>query len=148
MFHVEFMIEKPRLDLLTLILTFYNLSVSRNLFLQAKMRLFGASRTHVYETVANRRVKIKYKFINFAVSQDFFKQAHFKIRLFIFMSKQKIQVRLSRPIFLARDEVILFFEDLKIRSGENLRLTGSGLNKIQQLCPYFKRPYFKNMPLF
>ena len=47
------------------------------------------------------------------------------------MSKPKISVILSRPIFLARDEVVLFFEDLKIRSGENLRLTGSGLNKIQ-----------------
>ena len=40
------MIEKPRPDLLTLSTTFYNLSVSRNLFSKAEMRLgLGASGT-------------------------------------------------------------------------------------------------------
>ena len=37
------MIEKPRPDLLTLSTTFYDLSVSRNLFSKAKIRQFGES---------------------------------------------------------------------------------------------------------
>ena len=45
MFQLEFMIEKPRPDLLTLSTTFYDGSVSRNLFLKSEMRQFGASGT-------------------------------------------------------------------------------------------------------
>ena len=71
MFHLKFMIEKPRPDLFTLFIIFYDLSVSHNLFSKAILRQFGASGTHAYDTVGNRRVKIKYKFINFAVSPDF-----------------------------------------------------------------------------
>ena len=41
----SFMIEKPRLDLLTLSTTLYDLSVARNLFLKAERRQFGASGT-------------------------------------------------------------------------------------------------------
>ena len=39
------MIEKPRPDFLTLSTTFYDLSVSRNLFSKAEMRQFGTSGT-------------------------------------------------------------------------------------------------------
>ena len=39
------MIEKPTPDVLTLSTTFYDVSVSRNLFAKAEMRLFGASGT-------------------------------------------------------------------------------------------------------
>ena len=39
------MIEKPTLDVLTQPATFYDLSVSRNLFAKAEMRQFGASET-------------------------------------------------------------------------------------------------------
>ena len=42
-FQLQFMIEKPRPDLLTLSKTLYDLSVSRNLFSKAEMRQFGAS---------------------------------------------------------------------------------------------------------
>ena len=38
MFQLQFMIEKPRPDLLTLTTTFYDASVSRNLFSKAEMR--------------------------------------------------------------------------------------------------------------
>ena len=37
------MIEKRRPDVLTLFKTFYDLSVSRNIFSKAEMRLFGVS---------------------------------------------------------------------------------------------------------
>ena len=50
--------KKPQLDLLTLSMAFYNLSVSCNLFSQAEMRQFGAN---AYETVGNRRVKCSCK---------------------------------------------------------------------------------------
>ena len=39
------MIEKPQPDLLTLSTTFYELSVSRNLFSKAEIRQFGESGT-------------------------------------------------------------------------------------------------------
>ena len=39
------MIEKPRPDILTLSTTFYDLSVTRNLFSKCEMRQFGASGT-------------------------------------------------------------------------------------------------------
>ena len=44
-FQLQFMIEKPRPDLLTLSTTFYDFSVSRNLFSKAKISQFGASGT-------------------------------------------------------------------------------------------------------
>ena len=46
MFQLQFMIEKPQLDVLTLSTTFYNLSVSCNFFAKA-------------ETVRNRLVKYR-----------------------------------------------------------------------------------------
>ena len=45
MFQLQFMIEKPRPDLLTLSTTFYDVSVLCNLFSKAEMRQFGASGT-------------------------------------------------------------------------------------------------------
>ena len=45
MFHFRRMVEKPRSDRVTLYNTFYDLSVSRNLFSKAKMRQFGESGT-------------------------------------------------------------------------------------------------------
>ena len=41
-FPLQCMIQKPRPDLLTLSTTFYDLSVSCNLFSKAEMRQFGA----------------------------------------------------------------------------------------------------------
>ena len=45
MFQLQGMIGKPRPDLLTLSTTFYDLSVSRNLFSKAEIRQFGESVT-------------------------------------------------------------------------------------------------------
>ena len=45
MLKLQFMIEKPRPDVLTLSQTFYDLSVSCNLFLKTAMRKFGAAGT-------------------------------------------------------------------------------------------------------
>ena len=45
MFKLQIMIEKLQPDLLTLSTTFYDGSVSRNLFLKSEMRQFGASGT-------------------------------------------------------------------------------------------------------
>ena len=44
------MIEKPRPELLTLTTTFYDATVSRNLFSKAEMRQFGASGTEGLNT--------------------------------------------------------------------------------------------------
>ena len=54
LFQLQFMIEKP--DALTLFSTFYDLSVSCDLFSKAEMRQFGASGNQ-HETVGNRQVK-------------------------------------------------------------------------------------------
>ena len=45
MFQLQFIIEKLRPDLLTLFTTFYDLSVSRDLFSKAEIRQFGESGT-------------------------------------------------------------------------------------------------------
>ena len=59
---LQFMIEKPWLDRLTLSTTFYDFSVSHNLSAEAEMRKFDASGTNAYETVGNRRVKTYFKY--------------------------------------------------------------------------------------
>ena len=46
-FELEFMLDKPWPDLLTLSETFYDLSVSCNLFSKSEMLQFGASGTEV-----------------------------------------------------------------------------------------------------
>ena len=54
-FPLQCMIQKPRPDLLTLSTTFYDLSVSCNIFSKAEMRQFGASGTQ--GLTYTRRVK-------------------------------------------------------------------------------------------
>ena len=60
MFKLQFMIQKPQSDLLTLSMTFYNLSVSRNPFSRAKVRQFGQSGIEgLRYSSSNKDVKMK-----------------------------------------------------------------------------------------
>ena len=60
MFQLEFIIEKWMPDLLTLSTTFYDASVSRNLFSKAEMRQFGASGTEGLKIFNHTFVKISH----------------------------------------------------------------------------------------
>ena len=53
MFSLQYMIETSRPDLLTLSTTFYDLSLSHNLFSKAEVRQFGASGTEGLKSVSN-----------------------------------------------------------------------------------------------
>ena len=52
MLKLQFMIEEPRPDLVTLSTALYDLSVSRNLFSKAEMRLFCALGTETLNSTA------------------------------------------------------------------------------------------------
>ena len=63
------MIEKPRLDLLTLSTTFYDLSVSCNRFSKTEMRQFGASGTDWFRNSCPRKI-VDYFAANLSVKRS------------------------------------------------------------------------------
>ena len=77
MFKLQFMIEKPTPDVLTLPTTFYDLSVSRNLFAKAEMPQFGTSGTEGLNNILNL-LNLKIQKIKFLVKKNNLKKKVFR----------------------------------------------------------------------